>query len=92
MKKKYIIMSEGDNCATSLDNLTEGEEISLNGKNFKIAQDIEIGHKFSLKEIKKGDFVKKYGQIIGLATEDIKKGDWIHTHNIKSKYLEDAEK
>ena len=34
---------------------------------------IPAGHKFALCDIKKGEFVIKYGQIIGRATEDIKR-------------------
>ena len=37
-------------------------------------------------------WIKKYGEIIGVATNDINMGDWIHTHNIKSYYLEEIEK
>ena len=46
--------------------------------------DIPAGHKYALCDIKKGETVIKYGQIIGRATTDIKKGDWVHTHNVKS--------
>ena len=46
--------------------------------------DIPAGHKFALCDIKKGDFVIKYGQVIGRATENIKKGEWVHSHNLKS--------
>ena len=45
---------------------------------------IENGHKYALCDIKKGDNIIKYGQPIGHATEDIKKGDHVHTHNIKT--------
>lgn len=46
--------------------------------------DIPAGHKYALSDIKSGETVIKYGQIIGRATTDIKKGDWVHTHNVKS--------
>ena len=42
------------------------------------------GHKIALNDIKKGENIIKYGYPIGHATEDIKKGDHIHTHNIKT--------
>ncbi|MHA1491147.1 MAG: UxaA family hydrolase [Promethearchaeota archaeon] len=88
MKNKYIIMHEEDNCATSLDVINEGDEINVKDNKIIILSNIPLGHKFSLVDISKGDFVKKYGQIIGITTEDIKRGDWIHTHNLKSHYLE----
>ena len=45
---------------------------------------IENGHKFALSDIRKGESVIKYGFPIGVATEDIKKGDHVHTHNVKT--------
>lgn len=42
------------------------------------------GHKYALCDIKKGENVIKYGSPIGHATEDIKKGDHVHTHNVKT--------
>jgi len=53
--------------------------------------DIPAGHKFALKDIKKGETVIKYGQIIGRASSDIKAGEWVHTHNVKSHLDEKAE-
>lgn len=82
-------MNSEDNCATSLAEIPNDDEVELNGGTIiKINQKIPFGHKFALRKINKGDLVKKYGEIIGVATENIESGDWIHTHNIKSYYLE----
>ena len=48
-------------------------------------QDTPIGHKIALADIRKGDTVWKYGQDIGKAVADIKKGEHVHTHNLKTK-------
>lgn len=40
------------------------------------------GHKQALCDIKKGDFIIKYGYPIGHAITDIKKGETVHTHNL----------
>lgn len=42
------------------------------------------GHKTALCDIKKGENIIKYGYPIGHATEDIKKGEHVHTHNLKT--------
>ena len=42
------------------------------------------GHKYALRDIRSGENVIKYGQPIGHATEDIKAGDHVHTHNVKT--------
>jgi (2R)-sulfolactate sulfo-lyase subunit alpha len=51
----------------------------------KAAMDVPIGHKVALADIKKGDTVWKYGQDIGKAVADIKQGEHVHTHNLKTK-------
>lgn len=42
------------------------------------------GQKYAVKDIKSGENIIKYGFPIGHATADIKNGDFIGTHNIKS--------
>lgn len=42
------------------------------------------GHKTALCNIKEGENIIKYGFPIGRAVRDIKKGEHIHTHNIKT--------
>lgn len=42
------------------------------------------GHKIALCDIPEGQNIIKYGYSIGHATADIKKGEHIHTHNIKT--------
>ena len=88
MKNKYIIIDSKDNCATALDDIPRDTKIKLKDKIIKLNHHISFGHKFAINNIKKEDHIIKYGEIIGIATESISEGDWIHTHNIKSTYLE----
>ena len=44
----------------------------------------EDGHKYALSDISVGENIIKYGSPIGHATTDIKKGEHVHTHNIKT--------
>ena len=50
----------------------------------KANHDIPLGHKIALMDIAQGNTVIKYGVSIGKATQAIKKGDWVHTHNLKT--------
>ena len=45
---------------------------------------IENGHKYARCDIKKGEYVIKYGNPIGHATENISCGEHVHTHNMKT--------
>lgn len=45
---------------------------------------IPLGHKVAVRAIKAGQGVMKYGSSIGVASADIKAGDHVHVHNLKS--------
>ena len=44
---------------------------------------IDPGHKIATQPIKKGDTIRKYDQIIGIAESDIRPGQHVHTHNLR---------
>jgi (2R)-sulfolactate sulfo-lyase subunit alpha len=48
-------------------------------------QDIPIGHKVALRDMKPGDTVWKYGVDMGKVVAPIKAGEHAHVHNIKTK-------
>lgn len=58
---------------------------------FKISEkdnvcvNLETGHKIADRDIVKGEDVVKYGFPIGVVTSDIKKGEKVHTNNMKTK-------
>lgn len=77
--KKTLLVNKIDNVVTALENLSVGMEVD----GIKILQDIQRGHKFAICDIKKGGFIIKYGEHIGAASVDIKKGQHVHVHNIE---------
>ncbi len=77
---KTIIINENDNVAVALTNLVKGEVYN----NVTLLEDITQGHKFALKDFKKGENIIKYGYPIGRATSDIKKGEHVHEHNVET--------
>lgn len=48
----------------------------------KVTQMIPPGHKVALRAVSKGDEVRRYGQIIGFATQDIQAGEHVHSQNL----------
>lgn len=46
--------------------------------------DLENGHKYAVRDIKKGEKIIKYGYPIGVASSDIVKGEHVHSHNLKT--------
>ena len=45
------------------------------------ARRIPAGHKVAVRAHAKGEPIRRYGQIIGFATDAIEPGAWVHTHN-----------
>jgi altronate hydrolase len=43
---------------------------------------VPAGHKIAVRGHAPGEAVRRYGQIIGFATQPIAPGDWVHTHNM----------
>ena len=48
-------------------------------------QDVPIGHKVALVDLKPGDTVIKYGQDIGRIVAAVARGEHVHVHNLKTK-------
>ncbi len=45
---------------------------------------LDDGHKYACRDIARGENIIKYGQPVGHATQDIRKGEHIHSHNLKT--------
>ncbi len=77
-----------DNIAIASRPLPAGTHLQDNGNTFTLSQRIGLGHKIALRRIQKGEAVTKYGQIIGFASKDIERGDWVHVHNVAADSFE----
>jgi altronate dehydratase small subunit len=88
--KKAIQIDAKDNVATVTSDIGTGEQVEVlspDGRvilETKLANDVSFGHKLALKTIKEDEEVVKYGEVIGVAAEDINIGEWVHTHNVNS--------
>lgn len=81
---KFIKINENDNVAVALEVLPANTTVRVGDAEVTTTVEIPAGHKFALVDIAEGTPVVKYGFRIGNATAAIKKGDWIHTHNLKT--------
>ncbi len=82
--KKTHIHDKKDNVAVALEDLKPGDKVKIENKEIEIRQEIPFGHKIAVEDIKEGGEVIKYGEVIGVAKEDIRAGEHVHIHNIKS--------
>lgn len=54
----------------------------------QVTQDVPQGHKLAVRPVAAGSPVRKYGQVIGVATTDIAAGEHVHVHNLGFAQLE----
>jgi altronate hydrolase len=78
-----------DNVAVALRPLRQDEKLSLNGIALTPLEDVPQGHKIALQDLSQGKKVIKYGYPIGAASQAIKAGSWVHTHNLRTLLAED---
>jgi predicted RecA/RadA family phage recombinase len=90
---KAIQIDDRDNVATVTGDVRKGETVEILSPDGKVilkakpVDDIAFGHKLSLRRIREGEEIIKYGEVIGVASRDIPAGEWVHTHNVDSARL-----
>lgn len=88
--KIALQVADQDNVATIFaDDVRDGIEIELrdkkgNAQPIRVIGDIPYGHKIAVREIRRHESIIKYGEEIGVATRDIRKGEYVHVHNLDS--------
>jgi len=88
MKTDAILIKATDNVATALREIAPDEEITVGtgdkGLSIQIQALIPYGHKFAVIPIAQGEYIVKYGEVIGRAIRDIPVGTHAHVQNIES--------
>ena len=90
MAYKFLVHEPGDLDGVAVEDIpagvtvegmvmTDNSDLSVQTQN-----PIPLGHKVALGDIARGDTVIEYGVPIGEATADIKAGEHVHTHNLRS--------
>jgi hypothetical protein len=78
-----------DNVGTMLDDAAGGSievlgQLQQGRQSVDLKEPIKLGHKAALADIPEGAPIVKFGVVIGLATAQIRAGQWIHLHNCRS--------
>ena len=85
MKDNILVIHPRDNVAVALRTLAAGEQVAGKGvAGFPALEEIPASHKIALRDIPEGQEIIKYGEAVAVSTREIKKGQWVHTHNLES--------
>ena len=88
---QFLIHEEADNVGVATVDIQAGETAkglymdSQDNIEMKALQEIPLGHKIALTDLKVEDSVIKYGADIGRVVADIKAGAHVHIHNLKTR-------
>lgn len=75
---RMLRLSSADNVLVAIDVVEKG----VTAPEAILARDkIMKGHKMAAAPIAKDEPIRKFGQIIGFAKQDIARGEWVHEHN-----------
>ncbi|MCX8157625.1 MAG: UxaA family hydrolase [Verrucomicrobiae bacterium] len=85
--KRLLRLAAEDNVLTAITTLAAGEEVWIEGERVRLDARVPLGFKVAARAIRQGEKVLKYGVPIGSATAEIRRGEVVHTHNLKSDYL-----
>ena len=89
--RHFLVHDARDNVGVAVADVEAGQTVT--GTSLDRAQSLQItareaiplGHKLALKDLKVGDTVIKYGEDIGKVVADIRVGEHVHVHNLKTK-------
>ena len=89
MEYKTVMMKPEDSVAVALTDIPAGTTVKVTCQDrtfvVQLRDTIEFGHKFAVVPIKRGQDVRKYGEVIGVASRDIEVGEHVHVHNVEGK-------
>lgn len=84
----HILLHASDSVVTALAMLSKGDRMTVNvgdeAIDLTLSSDIPYAHKIAVRRLAIGDPITKYGQVIGIASQAIAPGDWVHVHNVDS--------
>ena len=90
MAHGFLIHGDTDYVGVAVRDLAAGETVtgvyqkSLKETHVTLTDAVPLGHKVALTDLKPGDNVIEYNEVVGVATQPIHRGNHVHVHNIKS--------
>lgn len=88
---QFLVHEKADSVGVATVDIKQGEKAeglymdSQEPITIEALADIPLGHKIALVDCKPEDTILKYGYDIGKVVAEIKVGDHVHVHNLKTK-------
>jgi altronate hydrolase len=76
---RTLRLNSRDNIVVAVDAIAAGATAAEIAARARVPK----GHKMAIVPIAEGEPIRKFGQIIGFASQPIAPGDWVHEHNVE---------
>ena len=87
MLRRALVVHPADNVANALEDVAAGEAIAARSGPATVelaaVEAIPFGFKVALADVPVGGEVRKYGEVIGRASQAIRRGALVHVHNLE---------
>ncbi len=88
---EILLLNPLDNVVVALRELKPAQQVAINGRAIEVVDYIPPGHKMAVQPIDRDKPIKKFGWSIGLATQAIRPGQHVHTHNLRCDHAIDMD-
>ncbi|OXM84215.1 UxaA family hydrolase [Paenibacillus rigui] len=82
-----LVMDARDHVATAIKDLQAGQQVSYRVQDqvhtVVLLDNVPFGHKVAIQDVAQGTDIRKYGEVIGRTTSDIRAGQHVHIHNVE---------
>ncbi|WP_028933168.1 UxaA family hydrolase [Pseudonocardia spinosispora] len=86
--QRLIRLQPVDDVAIAAADVPAGAQVDAGDGPFTVREAVGRGHKVALHELRAGERVLRYGQVIGFAGRDIAVGEHVHVHNLEYREFE----
>ncbi len=89
--RQFLVHDTRDNVGVAVVDIEAGQAVEGaaldDGRQLHVTAShaIPLGHKIALRDLQVGDTVIKYGEDIGKVVANIRAGEHVHVHNLKTK-------
>src|SRR5688572_7921304 len=77
-----ILIHEADDVVVAKRDLSAGTVVHIGSAEIVLPQNVPAGHKIARRALQMGSPIRRYGEVIGFASDGIAAGELVHIHNM----------
>jgi altronate hydrolase len=77
-----ILIHEADDVVVAKRDLSAGTVVQIGSAEIVLPQNVPAGHKIARRALQMGSPIRRYGEVIGFASDGIAAGELVHIHNM----------